>query len=325
MPWFPILPDELAATEARLGIAFPLGYRAIVGDPKMRALLAHPTVGAIDLEMTMAEFAEYTDRRRATLKDFPPKAVVAMEGDGRYIRFWLPDPKRPGMLGETIYAWDTIEAKQTKDASGLSILKSMLQLATAQQSAAPRAPEPLPFDVAAHTIAGAGANGWHDCGEWTLAGNHVTVTDLGELPERDTPSTVKLAPGVYRMAVRRPAGAGAEETIGAWRMLRADVSTGSYLPDADDVFHIADVAVDLAAVAVYDRQTFFAKVKSAARENFVSRLMEVTPSLAALRVGDTTPVQMVRSGEGDGTYPLHVLLAGSERVGVMLSFVDPIT
>lgn len=320
MPWFPILPDELAATEARLGVAFPLGYRAIVGDPKMRALLAHPTVGAIDLEMTMAEFAAHTEHRRATLKDFPAKAVVAMEGDGRYIRFWLPDPKRPGMLGETTYAWDTIEAKQTKDASGLSILKSMLQLATAQQSTAPRAPEPLPFDVVAHPVASTAANGWHDCGEWTLAGSYVTVTDLGEMPESDTPSTVKLAPGLYRMAVRRD-GSGADQTITAWRMLRADIADVS---DEDDVFHIADVAVDLAAVAVYDRQTFFAKVKPAAREDFVSRLLEVPLPLAALRVREATPIQVVRSGDGDGTYPLQVLLAGTQRVGVMLTFLDPL-
>lgn len=319
MPWFPILPDELAATEARLGVAFPLGYRAIVGDPKMRALLAHPTVGAIDLEMTMAEFVEHTERRRATLKGFPPKAVVAMEGDGRYIRFWLPDNKRPGMLGETIYAWDTVDAKQTKDASGLSILKSMLQLATAQQSAAPRAPEPLPFEVVAHPVATKATNGWHDCGEWTLEGSYVTVTDLGEMPETDTPSTVKLVPGVYRMAVRRVAGSGDEETVAAWRMLRADIADVS---NEDDVFHIADVAVDLAAVAVYDRQTFFARVKTAAREDFVSRLMEVQPALAALRVRDATPIQVVRSGEGDGTYPLHVLLAGTERVGIAVTFLD---
>ena len=77
MPWFPILPDELAATEARLGIAFPLGYRAIVGDPKMRALLAHPTVGAIDLDMTMAEFAVWPDELKpATNRSVPFQATA---------------------------------------------------------------------------------------------------------------------------------------------------------------------------------------------------------------------------------------------------------
>ncbi|MFN0098803.1 MAG: hypothetical protein ACKVS7_09025 [Gemmatimonadaceae bacterium] len=320
MPWFPVLPDEVAATEARLGIALPLGYRAIVGDPKMRVLLAHPTVGAIDLAVTMAEFAGHTERRRTTLKDFPAKAVVAMEGDGRYIRFWLPDPKRPGVLGETIYAWDIIEAKQSKDASGLGILKSMLQLAAVQGREVPRAPAPLPFEVVAHAIGAAGSGDWHDCGEWTLQGSYITVTDLGEMPESDTPSTVKLAPGVYRMAVRRrPGAAGGGETIAAWRMLRGDVPG---VRGADDVRHIADVAVDLAAVAVYDRQTFFARVRPAAREGFVSRLMDVQPALAALRVREVTPLQVVRSGEGDGTYPLHVFLAGTERIGVMLTFLD---
>ena len=119
MPWFPILPNGSPPLKSSWNSpADRLPH--IVGDPTYRARLAHPTVGAIALDTTMLDFVAHTAHRRATLPGFPASGVIAMEGAGRYIRFWLPDPKRPGILGETVYAWDTVEGKRTNS----SVLQS---------------------------------------------------------------------------------------------------------------------------------------------------------------------------------------------------------
>ena len=317
MPWFPVIAEEIAAAEARLGIALPLGYRAIVGNPKTRTLLAHPTVGAIDLNTTMAEFVEHTERRRATLPGFPARGVVAMEGPGRYIRFWLPDPKRPGILSETVYAWDTVEGKQSKDASGLAILKSMIDLVSSEPAIAALRPTPLPFVVQAIELPTSEGD-WTSCGLWETQGNYITATDLGELPARETPATLRLPAGRYRIEVRLHRRAADEApVIAAWRMLR--VEWDATLPLVSEP--IATIDVDLGAIAVYDRQPFFARLPPADRDGFVSALMEVGAPLASLRVGDADLVHIVRSGDGDGSYPMEVLRSGTENVGVALQFL----
>jgi hypothetical protein len=346
MPWFPILPDEVSAAEARLGIALPLGYRAIVGDPKYRALLAHPTVGAINLDTTMLDFVAHTVHRRATLPGFPANGVVAMEGAGRYIRFWLPDPKHPGRLGETVYAWDTIEGKRTKDASSLAILMSMIALveradadatSTNREHTVPNAreaPRSKPF-VAQEVSLPARTGTWTRCGTWELRGQYVTFTDLGEIPSRETPATVRLAAGTYRIDVRLVRRSERDDTmIAGWRLVRVDVGAATDMHDdpaiegrvtTDTRFiseQIAMLDVDLGAIAVYDRQTFFARVRPDNRDAFVEALMEVTGPLSVLHLGDLAPVQIVRSGEGDGSYPVFALRSGGDVVGVAVHFID---
>ena len=319
MPWFPIIAGEIAAVERTLGIALPPGYAAIVGSPRARAMLAHPAVGAIDLGMSMADFAAHTLHRRATLPGFPPRAVVAMEGPGRFVRFWLPDPRRPGVLGETVYAWDTVDAKQTKDASGATILRSMLALVSGEATAAPRAVaspfavEPLePLEVPRPD------DGGMCCGTWDLQGGPLTATDLGELPERGTVATVRLPSGPYRVEVRRAAPSGPEvPSIAAWRIVAEATPRSSALTAS----HVADVAVDLAAVALYDRRTFFSCVRTTARDAFSTALLDLAAPLVKLRIRDRTPAMVVRSGDGDGTYPFLALRAGEVTVGAELRFL----
>lgn len=320
MLWFPVIPEQVAAVEAELGVALPSAYKAIVGDARYRQLLAHPTVGAIDLAMSMRDFAAFTAHRRTTLLGFPRTGVVAMEGAGRYIRFWLPDPDAPGTLGGTVYAWDTVEGKQSKDASVLSILQSMLSLVASDPSPARRrAPSPAPFDVEALELPPEGA-GWVACGTWTLHGQHVVVTDLGALPSRETLATVRVAPGAYRVEVQRSRSGsdGGDAVIGAVRLVRADIDAAAPLASV----HVANVDVDLGAVALYDRQAFTARVRPAGRERFAAALLEVAVPLGLLRIGGATPVLVVRSGEGDGSYGVAALRLGEEVVGVGVGFTE---
>jgi len=85
MPWFPVIPEQVAAVESALGVALPSAYKAIVGDSRYRQLLAHPTVGAIDLAMSMHDFAAHTAHRRATLPGFPRRLDDARDDPHRAV------------------------------------------------------------------------------------------------------------------------------------------------------------------------------------------------------------------------------------------------
>ena len=47
MSWFPIVAAELDSIESQLGIALPTRYKALIGDERIRRILAHPTIGAL--------------------------------------------------------------------------------------------------------------------------------------------------------------------------------------------------------------------------------------------------------------------------------------
>lgn len=93
MTWFPIIGDELDRVERQLGIALSPG-------------------------VTMQTFVEATTQFRRTLQGFPPDGVLATLPEGRYVRFWLPDTKAPGTLGELIYSWDTHRHREARDCTG---------------------------------------------------------------------------------------------------------------------------------------------------------------------------------------------------------------
>ena len=136
--WFPVIAQEVADAERSLGVALPPRYKALVSDPLVREALANPLLGALVLDRSMIAHVEIVKARALALPGFPDHAVIAADNGGRYVRFWLPDPKRPGTLGEMVFSWDTIVRRGTKDAASSTIIRSMLSLL------APREPEAPP-------------------------------------------------------------------------------------------------------------------------------------------------------------------------------------
>ena len=325
MPWFPVIPHEVAVAEARLGVTLPARYKALLEHPAVRAQLAHPTLGAIVLDATMMEYVARTEEHRRNLKGFPPDGVVAMDGPGRYLRFWLPDPKRPGALGEMLYSWDRVEQKRIKDASSTTVVKSMLGLLSGS------APKPPPFTVRpgdsalmamltsrgrdAEDVLARTAGRWLACATFPVQGRFLVPCDLGQVPERTSPWALRVDPGSYCAQVQL-----ARSALGDWPVVAAlrVVLEGSVTLDATQV---STVNVDLAALALYDRQTFFSHVPVAEREHFGSALLEVTPLPALVAVRAVTPVLVVRAGDGDGTYPVLALRRDAQTVGLEVRFI----
>ncbi len=324
MPWFPVLPHEVSVAEARLGVTLPARYKALLADPAVRARLSHPTLGAIVLDATMLEYVARTQEHRRTLPGFPPDGVVAMDGPGRYLRFWLPDPKRPGALGETLYSWDRVEQRRIKDASSTTVVKSMLGLLSGST------PEPPPFTLRAcdgaltamlasrggevEPVVARAAGRWIACATFEVRGRFLVACDLGQIPGRTSPWALRVNPGMYRAEVKL-----ARSALGDWPVVAAVRVVQENAVTSEEA-QVSTVDVDHAALALYDRQTFFSHVPMAQREHFGSALLEAAPLPALVAVGGATPVLVVRAGDGDGTYPVLALRCGAQTVGLEVRF-----
>ncbi len=324
MPWFPVIPHEVAVAEARLGVTLPARYKALLADPDVRARLAHPTLGAIVLDATMLDYVARTQEHRRTLPGFPPDGVVAMDGPGRYLRFWLPDPKRPGALGEMLYSWDRVEQRHIKDASSTTVVKSMLGLLSGST------PEPPPFTLRAcdgaltsmlasragdvEGVVARTAGRWIACTSFEIRGRFLVPCDLGQVPERTSPWALRVNPGTYRAEVQL-----ARSALGDWPVVAALRVVHQHAVTTEAT-QVSTVDVDHAALALYDRQTFFSHVPMAQREHFGSALLEVTTLPALVAVGAVTPLLVVRAGDGDGTYPVLALRGDTGNVGLEVRF-----
>lgn len=339
MPWFPVIEGEVEAAEAQLGVTLPPQYKALLSDPRVRQLLAHPTLGALALKATMHDFVALTQTCRRTLPGFPPDAVVATDTRGRYLRFWLPDPRRPGALGEQVYAWDTQTQRRSKDASSEAIVRSMLSVlhqATPEALVAVGYPAPAeetsaplfrtrPCDAALSALlAKRGAEArqaiaevadrWLPCASLTVAGRYLTPCDLGQLPERTAPWALRAQPGTYRVEVTV-----AHSTQGDRPIVSAVRLTRGPMLELESI-HVATVLVDHAALAIYDRQTWLKRVAPADREAFSMELLQVRELPAVLDIGGATPVVVLPTGDGDGAYPISQLRHGGESVGLEVRF-----
>jgi len=72
-------------------------------------------------------------------------------------------------------------------------------------------------------------------------------------------------------------------------------------------------------MALFDRQAFFRKVPVDDREAIAMDLLnlEVTPCVMML---GQTPILVLPTGDGDGTYPVLALRDGENPVGVEIQF-----
>lgn len=341
MPWFPIIAEELAAAEKALGVALPPRYKALLGDRRVQRILAHPVLGALQPEASMASFVELTEECRRTLPGFPLDGVVATDTKGRYLRFWLPDPKRAGVLGEMVYAWDTVEHKRTRDCTSEASINSMIGIVqsadpdflAALDYAPPRAAAPKPLierrscDAALTALLGArgeqaksavtaAADTWLPCAPFDVKGRYLTLCDLGELPELSSRWSLQVEPGRFRVEVQvRLSARGDWPVVAAVRVVRE----GSGVLSAR---RVATVDIDHAALAIHDRQTFLTCVPPDRRESFALELLEVVERPALIVAGGGAQLLVMPSGEGDGSYPVYELQCGDHVAGCEVRFTE---
>ncbi|MGB0128724.1 MAG: hypothetical protein WBP72_13885 [Rhodocyclaceae bacterium] len=338
MPWFPVIAEELAAAEVRLGNTLPRRYKELLLDPRIVGMLSHRAVGALSPDLTMQLFVEITAQFRRTVPGFPADGVVATFPEGRYVRFWLPDPKQPGTLGETIYSWDTQLHRKSRDCTSERWVQSMIEVLyqtepdfLAAVGYPPPAIEPpapllrprkcderlsallaLRGDDARAALANV-PEPWIPCARIAVSGRYLVPCDLGQLPQ---PSTwaLKVEPGAYEAKVSSVMSArGDWPVITALRVVR----DGCAISEARQV---SSIDVDAAALAIYDRQPFQRSFRIEERDGFIDELMALTERPCVALVGRSVETLVVPTGEGDGRYPIFELRSGAAVVGLQAEF-----
>ncbi|MCC6246080.1 MAG: hypothetical protein IT353_24820 [Gemmatimonadaceae bacterium] len=312
--WFPVIAEQTTAAERSLGIALPPRYKRLMSDALVRQSLADPHVGAIALDRTMADHVRFVQERAMTLPGFPAHAVIAADNGGRYVRYWVPDPQRPGILGEMVYSWDTVARRGIKDAASSTIIRSMLSLLQPREPAPRRVEIHACIPALARSDAGASADTpqWRVCGTFDVHGAVLTACDAGLLPDRSSSPSVVSGAGVYRVETWSAAGDdSAPPVVAAIRIVRADARPTHCVA-------LADIDVDHAAIAVYDRQHFMRRVRTGDRDRFVEDVVEVTDRLAVIGMRGLQFAVRAATAAGDGTVTVLSVCDGATTVGLLV-------
>lgn len=343
MSTLPINSDEVSAFEQRIGIQLPEYYKARLQDPKVRCLFEK--VQAIRADQSMMSFANLTEHLKNAHPEFPRDGVVLFCGtdeagrfnlDWGYLRFMLPEKKNPSRLSETVYTWDVTKRRKSRDCTIQEWLDStidcapdelVMELGLTKQNAFEQDDlevEPCDPDLqaklrlrgdAAFSMLTSLGTTWLPCAELAISGAYVSVTDLGQTPSPS--SGIKMLPGAYVATVQlSKSGLGDWPVISSFRLMQK----GAAQPFVTQEAGVVDV--DLAAVAVFDRQGFFKAVPASDREGFTMDLMEISemPCLVVAGKRSPSPVLVLPSGDGDGTYQIHRLTVGTQNIGLEITF-----
>jgi hypothetical protein len=254
------------------------------------------------------------------------------------VRFWLPDPKRPGTLGETLYSWDTQLHRQSRDCTSERWVQSMIEVLHQTEPGVlaevgypppvikPPAPRlrtrkcderllallALRGDEARAALAGI-PDPWLFCAPIAVSGRYLVACDLGQLPEPPH-WAFKVEPGSYGAMVRL-----AMSTRGDWPVIAAlrVVRDGCGVGEAR---RVSSLDVDTAALAIYDRQPFQRRFRIEERDGFIDELMALAERPCVALAGRALETLVVPTGEGDGSYPMFELRSGAAVVGLQVEF-----
>ena len=112
---FPITPEEIAQTERKLGVSFPLGFKARMcrdNDGEIKAANDYwqliPFLDSSDrkpIARTCNDICRETTSLRSW-RGFPPGAFVIAQNGTRDHLILLPSELDSQTLGEKIYFWD---------------------------------------------------------------------------------------------------------------------------------------------------------------------------------------------------------------------------
>lgn len=160
---------------------------------------------------------------------------------------------------------------------------------------------------------------WLEFCDLALPSGNLYVMDAGYLPEGQSGCEIKLQPGNYRVSAKLiPYGNDA-------RISRLRIASGGASPRLGEA--LGQVASDLGLVGVADHATYF-RVWEEDQETFQETVGTEIPEsgvckVAKLGAGAGVLVPFVESGFGDGTFPIHALEDGGERVGAEVVFITP--
>jgi hypothetical protein len=340
MAMFPVEAEEIERVEAAIGVSLPRKYKQLLGDPKVQAALRHKKIGMLVEGKRMDDFVALTERMRATEPGFPKDGVlafcsVAPTGEFQlafgYPRIWLPDPKAPTSLGETLYSWHLGKGRCTKDCSNKTwidgVIDSLCQTAPEDavslgfQALEPKKAESLRVRSVSQDVLAALSRSWDpsQSGVWTfagqleLSGKFMSIVDAGEQPTARS-ACINVGPGIYDVWMSfRKSKLGDRPVIGGLKV----VLNGE---DADGLGRTLKVDVDWAAVAVYDRQAFFRATRSEEREFFCTDMAALEERPVLVKAGRKTEVLLVPTGDGDGTYEVKELREGVRVIGFVGEF-----
>jgi hypothetical protein len=347
MSLLPVIAEELEAFEARMQVKLPSYYKQSLLDERVRRVLMSFPVGVLRADDAMHTFANITEKVRATEPKFPANGVVIFCGlnprtgildpSWGYLRFLRPDKKDPSRLGDSVFTWVPDRQRQLRDCSIQEWIGSHIDGARDELIAELGLVKPRVFDekpvlraepCSAEVqrdlaLRGAAAlrrlevlsNSWVTIATIIFKGRFASLCDAGQLP--CAAEGIKLSPGTYDVSLQV-----AKSSLGEWLMvssLRVALQ-GAELSKLS-LRHAARIEVDSAAVALYDRQTFFRKIPSYEQPSFLMDLAEVTELPSLLRCGKGTSVLVIPSGDGDGTYGIQSLHDGTNTVGFVVDFV----
>jgi hypothetical protein len=352
MGWFPVVAEDIAEVEIQLGIALPPIYQRVLLEQRAIGPLSRRDVGALDGAVSMQRFAQWTTILRDAHPEFPRDGVVAIgpSSNGEFRldwgnwRFWLPDKKNPGQLGDVFHNWNLKTRKKSVDCSTVDMLAIYFEVAHGKDSSllrelgyVPTPPPPapplvtsLPCDpalLACLDLRGSDlvavlptiANTWLPCAQLTLTGNFLCPRDLGQEPTRDAHASVRVGPGVFDVTVRLCKSGIADSdrlVVQAARVLKQGA-----LADASGVGF--DVDVDLGAICLFDRQAFFKQVPVHDRDEALERTSDLGQKPGVIIAGKNAQALVVPSGDGDGVYQVVPLLEAGQSVGLEICFINP--
>jgi hypothetical protein len=334
MAFFPVIDVELEEAERALGIRLPDAWKAKLGDPKIQRALQDRKVGSLRATDTMAKFVELTMQLRERYPEFPRGAVVMVCGQDRdggfqlsrgYARVCLPDKRDPSKLGDFLHSWDLVRRRLSRDCSTQDMIDSHVGCASpellAELGLAARDPwgeaKPLATRGAPDVLdmlegrATPVFDKWLPCGEMRVAGRFLTPCDLGQYPT-SAHASVAVEPGQYEAWIRL----GPNGAVPVVRAARLSLKGAGAIACTQ----VATLDVDLAAIAVFDRQGFFKSMRSWDRDSFGEQLMELKARPMFVAASRKSELFVTPTGAGDGTYPIFALHEGERAVGIELRF-----
>ncbi|HXR03384.1 MAG TPA: hypothetical protein VN836_01600 [Verrucomicrobiae bacterium] len=158
---------------------------------------------------------------------------------------------------------------------------------------------------------------WLEFCDLTVRGSKVQVVDASYVPDEREGCMVTLAPGSYHVEVKATAYGG-DVRISRLRLVRHGVS-----PSIGAV--LGETGTDTANIGVCDHEVFaraWGGDNDASWEIISPAIEEAdTHGIAVLDETAGAVMPFVRSGFGDGTFPVHELVADGSRAGFEVVFI----
>ncbi len=323
--------DQIEEVEKQLGIGLPPRYIELVSNPNVFKALSSKKCGYIDPSLSMLDFVSYSEVVKKLDPNFPSDSVVMFcptknikyKSKWGYLRFWIPDKKKPGILSDTIYSWDLEKGKKFKDCSVDDWISSPLEVFFGRDEKIFNClglalPEDESFikcvtDLDVNHIFDKGQDEWSIVGSMNVKGKWLTPCDLGQTPDSDFTPSLKVYPGKYEVHLKLVKTDNQECKVSALRL----IPEGNSIEKRYEEFNID---IDVGSVCVFDRQSLFRQVSLYEREDLGMELLDLDTNIGIITAGSSSEVLICPAGGGDGTYKVYKLTTVENGVGLEIDF-----